>query len=75
VCRGELSWSLFPAVGSPSPSLPGQPGWASEGEDVPGPAGTRYPNEGWYPFSKEKRGQWGEGFVRMGLGREEGRGP
>lgn len=43
------------------------------------PVGTRYPRVGWYPrklpFSGEKgRGQWGKGFVRVSLGREEGGG-
>ena len=34
-------WIPFP--------LPKLSGWASVGEDVPSPAGTRYPRVGWYP--------------------------
>jgi hypothetical protein len=43
-----LSQSLFPAFGSPFP-LPGQPGWALVGEDVPSPDGTRCFRVRWYP--------------------------
>jgi len=28
----------------------GPPGWASVGEDVLSPAGTRCPRSGWYPW-------------------------
>jgi len=30
--------------------LPGLPGLASVGEDIPSPDGTRCPRVGWYPF-------------------------
>lgn len=41
------------------------------GLDVAGWGGT----QGGFPFSVEKRReQWGEGFVRVRVGREEGRG-
>lgn len=44
---------------------------------LPRPAGTRCPREGWYPEGlscpeDEVRGRWREGFVRVGLGSEEG---
>lgn len=50
-----------PGTGSPFPNLPG---WASEGESVPSPAGPRCPKVGWFPkeapFSKvKKRGNGG----------------
>lgn len=40
------------------------------GLDVPGGGGTQTG----LPFSEEKGGQWGEEFVKMDLGREEGDG-
>lgn len=50
---------------------------ASMGEDVPRLAGTRCPREGWYPRETPLPGLEGVevvggGFVRVGLGREEG---
>lgn len=73
VCRGELSWSLFPAVGSPSPSLPGQPGWASVGclvmlgLDVSGCGGTQGEPPG-------RRGGDNGGIHEGGTGRKGGTG-
>jgi hypothetical protein len=64
-------WILFP--------LPGLPGWASVGEDVPSPVETRCPRVGWYPKkttpSLKRRGgnNGGRGFVRIELGGEERR--
>lgn len=43
----ELSLTLLPAIGSFP--LPGLSDWASVGEDVLSPAGTRCLREGWYP--------------------------
>jgi hypothetical protein len=42
---------------------------------VPRPAGTRYSRVGCYPMGTPHRrggGHGGEGFVRVGLGEEEG---
>lgn len=53
-----LSKSLFPAIGALSLLL-GLADWASVGEVVPIPAGTRSSRVMWYPrglsFSEEKR--------------------
>jgi hypothetical protein len=50
-------------------------GWASVGEAMPTPAGTRCPRVGWYlrgvgwgrcsPFCEKGRGAWEEGFLRL----------
>lgn len=38
-------------------SLPGLPPWASVGEDMPSPAGTRCPRLGWYSTLLKRRGR------------------
>jgi hypothetical protein len=73
--RGCLHLCSLPLNSLP---LPGLLGWAPLGEDVPSPAGSRYSRVGWYPrwgspyLRRRERGSSGEGFVRVGLGGEEG---
>ena len=67
-----LSQSLLPAIRFPSFYMD------LAGEDVLSPAGSRCPGWGgtqWrFLFSEEKVGQWREGFVRVGLEKDEGGG-
>lgn len=55
------------------------PSWASVGEAVLSPAGTRWPRAVWdlkgaFPSPQSRKGIMGEGFVRVRLGGEEGQG-
>lgn len=59
----------LPAIGFSSP--PGLPDWASVGENMPRPAGTRYPRVGWYLLLREREKLMGEGICEAGLGGEE----
>lgn len=65
----SLSQSLSPAIGSSPLPPPPLPGWASVGEDVSSPPKPKCSRVGWYPRGG---GQWGEGFIRVGWGGEEG---
>lgn len=69
-----LSRSLFSASGSPSLNCLDLPPLV--GVDVPTLTGTRCPRVDTLvgaPFAEQKEtGQWGEGTVRVGLGRKKG---
>lgn len=53
--------------------LTGLPGWAREGEDESGSAGTRYPRMGWHPRGASPSLSTGSngGTCKVGLGGKE----
>ena len=69
-----MSQSLYTVIGYPSPTWNV---WASVGEYIPSPAGTRCLRLRWYPtvlhFSDDKgRRLWIEGIFRVWIEKKEG---